>query len=72
MKSDRNGCSTCPIGGEQWEEFEAFWASRGDETRIQYDYRALDGALFGCIAKSLEEARAKRDEWLRLREGHVA
>ena len=58
MKSDHNGCSTCPPGGEQWEEY----ADR--VTRVQYDYRTPEGKLFSCIAKSLEEARAKRDAWL--------
>jgi len=64
MRSDVNGCSTCPPGGEQWEEFEASWAPRGDRTRVQYDYRTPSGKLFGCIAKSLEDARARRDAWL--------
>lgn len=57
-----------PIGNsqEQYEFFEVeHLARRGkDATRIQYDYRAENGKLFSCVAKSLEDARAKRDQWL--------
>lgn len=31
----------------------------------QYDYRAENGELFSTIAETLEDARAKRDEWLK-------
>ena len=72
MRYDVNGCSTCPPGGEQWEEFEAAWGTRGDRTRVQYVYRTPGGKLFGCIAKSLEDARARRDAWLAKQEAaHV-
>ena len=57
MKTDEHGCSTCPRGQEQWEEFTAL-----GRRRVQYDYRASDGRLFSCVAKSLDEARARRDE----------
>jgi hypothetical protein len=60
MKTDVNGCSTTAPGQEQWEEY----LSISGETRIQYDYRTPEGKLFACVAKSLEAAREKRDNWL--------
>jgi len=62
MKTDVNGCSTCGAGEEQWEEF--YSAILGG-TRVQYDYRAPDGKLFSCIARTVEAARERRDAWLR-------
>ena len=59
MKTDVQGCSTCPAGTEQWEEFT--WEGR---RRVQYDYRTPTGRLFSCVAISLDEARKRRDEWL--------
>ena len=61
MKTDTQGCSTCPKGQESYESFFI-----GRQERIQYDYRTAWGKLFSCVAKTLEEARAKRDAWLRL------
>lgn len=61
MKSDMNGCSTCPPGQEQWEEY------RSPITRkmyIQYEYRTQDGALFSCVAPTLDVARTRRSVWL--------
>lgn len=53
-------------GQEQYEFFEVeHLARRGkNATRVQYDYRHTDGKLFSCVAKTLEDARAKRDQWL--------
>lgn len=53
-------------GQEQYEFFEVeHLARRGkDATRVQYDYRHTDGTPFSCVAKTLEDARAKRDQWL--------
>lgn len=48
-------------GQEQHEEFISTISKR---TLIQYDYRATDGTLFSCVAKTLEAAHARRDEWL--------
>jgi hypothetical protein len=62
MKSDINGCSTCPVGQEQWEEFNPSWR---DGTAIQYDYRHTNGRLFSTVAPTLEVARARRDEWFK-------
>lgn len=58
MKSDVRGRSTCQTG---CESHDAFYA--GGRRFYQYDYRDTDGRLFSCVAKSLEDARAKRDKW---------
>ena len=57
-----NGCSVCEAGKENYTIFIA-GAFRGTEY-YQYDYRTGTGELFSTIAKSLEECRKKRDEWL--------
>ena len=63
MKSDVNGCSTCPAGREQYEFYtQPFGRKR--RRLVQYDYRHTDGDLFSCVAPSLEEARRRRDTWL--------
>lgn len=61
MKTDVNGCSTCPPGGEQWEAFAPSWR---DGTAVQYDYRHPNGRLFSTVAPDLETARRRRDAWL--------
>ena len=67
MKTDKNGCSTCPPGKEQYETF----THRG-ETYFQYDYRhADDGELFSCVKPTLNECREKRDEWLKSKESNA-
>lgn len=60
--TNNKGCSTCEQGKENYTTFIA-GASRGTEY-YQYDYRHTDGKLFSTVAKSLEECRRKRDEWL--------
>ena len=57
MKTDKMGCSTCAVGQETYETF----LSNG-KTFYQYDYRNINGDLFSCIGKSLEECRLKRDK----------
>ena len=44
-------------------QFEYFINVRGDKM-VQYDYRTEANELFSCVAKSLDDAIAKRDEWL--------
>ena len=63
MKSDVNGCSTCPIGQEQYEYFNTT-VGRKRKRVVQYDYRHTDGDLFSTVAKTPEDARKERDEWL--------
>jgi hypothetical protein len=58
MKTDINGLSTCPIGEEQYE----LMPYRRD-TRIQYDYRDVDGELFSGIFENLEKACKERNNW---------
>ena len=66
MKTDVQGCSTCPRGSEQYEYFQSFLFQGGVKVQyVQYDYRAAAGQLFSCVAKSLEDARARRDAWLK-------
>jgi hypothetical protein len=62
MKSDVNGCSTCQAATENIEQFRS---TLNKKMMIDYDYRTPAGKLFSCIAKTLDEARAKRDEWLK-------
>jgi len=64
MKTDVNGCSTCPNGGEQYESYTSRVLGKNIK-RVQYDYRTPEGKLFACVAKSLVEARARRDKWLK-------
>jgi hypothetical protein len=59
---NQNGCSVCEQGKENYTTFIA-GAFRGTEY-YQYDYRYTNGELFSTIAKSLEECRKQRDEWL--------
>lgn len=68
MKSDRNGCSTCLPGEEQWEAFTSAFNRR---RYIQYDYRTPAGELFSCVVPDLETARQKRDKWLEVK-GHCS
>lgn len=67
MKSDKNGCSTCPIGGEQYEEYKEKDRVNGklkNIKKVQYDYRHTNGKLFSCIAMTLEEARKRKSGWM--------
>jgi len=59
-----NGVTTTKTPGQ--EQFEKYQTTVGRKrhTRISYDYRALDGELFACDCKTLEECRQKRDNWL--------
>ena len=60
MKSDINGCSTCPDGQEQYEQF-----TMGRKKYVQYDYRTPNGTLFSCVKPSLEACRTARDTWMK-------
>jgi hypothetical protein len=62
MKTDVKGCSTCPVGQEQWEEYHYSYPK--EAKGIQYDYRYTDGELFTTIAKDLETARKRKSDWL--------
>lgn len=58
---NNNGCSICETGKENYITF-IVGAFRGTEY-YQYDYRHTDRKA-STIAKSLEECRKQRDEWL--------
>ncbi len=64
---NNNGCSVCEQVKENYTTFIA-GAFRGTEY-YQYDYRPTDGELFSTVAKSLEECRKRRDEWLAKKQG---
>ena len=64
MKSDVNGCSACAKGAENHESFITR-IGRKKVKRIQYDYRHANGKLFSCVAKTLEAARARKDNWIK-------
>jgi hypothetical protein len=63
MIRDEQGCSTCPAGEERHEKFTVKLGRKTMEL-VQYDYRTPAGKLFSCAAKTLDEARTKRDNWL--------
>lgn len=56
--------STCQEGTEQYEEYDSFIMRRKLRKLVQYDYRTSEGKLFSCIAKTLKQARQRRDKWL--------
>ena len=60
------GVSTCEPGEERWEKFKSRIAGRW---MVHYDFRTPDGALFSTIARTLAQARAARDAWLKVRKG---
>lgn len=62
MKTDMNGCSTCPPGEERFEEY---FSPSLKQNRVQYDYHTPGGLLFSTIAPDLAAARARRDIWLK-------
>ncbi len=59
MKTDKNGCSACLLGKEQYETF----THRG-EKYYQYDYRHANGELFSCVKPTLEECREECNKWI--------
>ena len=38
---------------------------------FQYDYRHTDGELFSTVAKTLDECRRRRDEWIAKKNGVI-
>lgn len=51
-------------GQEQYETFTSRMF-RKPSVRVQYDYRHVDGKLFSCVARTLDDARARRDHWIK-------
>lgn len=62
MKKDKNGCSKTQCGQENYEYFYSEVVKR---KLIQYEYRNELGLLFTCVARDLEQARIKRDNWIK-------
>jgi hypothetical protein len=59
MKTDKNGCSTCLSGQEQWQSF-----THHNRAFFQYEYRhPVTGELFTTCAGTLDQCRSRRDTW---------
>ena len=66
-----NGISTCTEAGtEKYERFQS-GIGRRRRTLVQYDYRHTDGELFSTVAKTLDECRRRRDEWIAKKNGVI-
>ena len=42
-----------------------------EQIYFQYDYRHTDGELFSTVAKTLDECRRRRDEWVVKKNGVI-
>lgn len=62
--NDNNGCSICAAGRETYTTYTYHRTPRQSIEMYQYDYRTPEGDLFSCCAPSLEDCRARRDNWL--------
>lgn len=64
---NRNGVSITQAPGE--EKFVKYRpvAFKG-RIFYQHDYRHTDGELFSTVAKTLDECRRRRDEWIAKKE----
>ena len=64
---NKNGVSITQTQGE--EKYVKCWlgAFRG-QIYYQYDYRHTDMELFSTLAKTLDECRKRRDEWIAKKE----
>lgn len=47
------------------EDYCNYYSTIMKKEMVQYDYRDVDGELFSCVTNSIEEARAKKEEWLK-------
>lgn len=64
---NRNGASITQTPGE--EKFVTYRPSAlKGQTFYQYDYRHTDMELFSTVAKTLDECRRRRDEWIAKKE----
>ena len=61
---NKNGVSITQTPGEEKYLQCCFGAFRG-QIFYQYDYRHFNGNLFSTLAKTVEECRRQRDEWLK-------
>lgn len=64
---NKNGVSITLIPGE--EKFvKCRLSTFKGQTFYQYDYRHTDMELFSTVAKTLDECRRRRDEWIEKKE----
>jgi len=64
-KMTKNGVSATAPGQEPCEEYSVRrGVRRHGQIRVSYNYRTPECELFSCGCKTLEECRAKRDNWL--------
>lgn len=61
---NKNGVSITQTPGEEKYLQCCLGAFRG-QIYYQYDYRHTNNNLFSTLAKTLEECRRQRDEWLK-------
>lgn len=64
---NKNGVSITRTPGEEKFVKCSLGAFKG-QTFYQYDYRHMDGELFSTLAKTLDECRRRRDEWITKKE----
>ena len=60
---NKNGVSITQTPGEEKFVKCRLGAFRG-QIYYQYDYRHTDGELFSTLAKTLDECRRQRDNWI--------
>lgn len=60
---NKNGVSITQTSGEEKYVKCCLGAFRG-QIYYQYDYRHTDNELFSTVAKTLDECRKRRDEWI--------
>ena len=64
---NKNGVSIPQTPGE--EKYVKFCLGAfGGQIYFQYDSRHTDGELFSTVAKTLDECRRRRDEWIAKKE----
>ncbi len=49
------------------EMFETFFSELAKGYRVRYAYMTQDGSTFSTVAKTLAEARARKDRWMQSR-----
>ena len=67
---NKNGVSITQTPGEEKFVKCCLGAVRG-HIYYQYDYRHTDGELFSTVAKTLDECRRRRDEWIAKKNGVI-
>lgn len=64
---NKNGVRITQTPGEEKYVKCCLGAFRG-QIYFQYDYRHTDNELFSTVAKTLDECRKRRDEWIAKKE----